>query len=375
MAGAIGHDRGVRRSSHAKRQRLLDLLIALAVGGLLVLVVLDPSVEAGPLKGLGVALALVQGAALWWRRTHPVAVMAVALAGGLGIQLIAPDGLIPYAGLVALGSLAAVRPPRVSLPALVALLGLAATNFFTSPTEDTLFAMALVLVAWALGEVVRNRRKAIEEAARRAVTEEQARIARELHDVIAHSVSVIVVQAGAADHLFEARPDQAREALRSIEAAGREAQRELRRLLAVVRPGPETDSAYPQPGLERLDELAAPFRAAGLEIHVRREGPVRALSPGVDLSAYRIVQEALTNTLRHARATRVEVIVRYSPAAVELDVLDDGRGGGAPPTDGGGYGLVGMRERAAMLGGTLDVGPVPGGGYRVRALLPQEATT
>ncbi len=330
--------------------------------------------EAGPLKALGIVIAVAQGVALWWRRTHPVAVMAVALVGGLAIQLIAPDGLVPYAGLFALGSLAAARPPRVSLAALAALLGLAATNFFTASVEDTVFAMALVLVSWALGEVVRNRRVAVEEAMRRAVSEEQARIARELHDVIAHSVSVIVVQAGAADHLFETRPDQARAALRSIEEAGREAQSELRRLLGAVRTDAETDSARPQPGLDRLDELAAPLRAAGLQVELRREGPARALPVGVELSAYRIVQEALTNTLRHARATRVKVTVRYASDEVELSVVDDGRGGGAGSGDGGGFGIVGMRERAAILGGTLETGPRPGGGYEVRARLPVEST-
>jgi signal transduction histidine kinase len=258
----------------------------------------------------------------------------------------------------------------VSLIGLVGLVAIAATNFFTTNIEDSVFTMGLAVGAWALGEAGRNRRLAVEEEARRAVTEEQARIARELHDVIAHSVSVIVVQAGAADHVFEERPDQARAALRSIEAAGREAQQELQRLLAAVRPGHDADSAHPQPSLDRLDELARPLRAAGLQVEVRREGPARALPAGVDLSAFRIVQEALTNTLRHARATRAEVIVRYSSDTLELSIFDDGRGGGSTAGDGGGYGIVGMRERAAILGGTLEAGILDGGGYRVSARLP-----
>jgi hypothetical protein len=147
----VRHDPTVRRPSRAQRQRYLDLAIPIAVGGLLVVIVLDPTVEPGPLKLLGVVLALIQGIALWWRRDRPELVMAIALVGGLGIQLIAPDGLLPYAGLFALGSLAAVRPPRVSLPALAALLALAATNFFTAPGGDALFAMAVVIAAWALG--------------------------------------------------------------------------------------------------------------------------------------------------------------------------------------------------------------------------------
>jgi signal transduction histidine kinase len=300
-------------------------------------------------------------------------VLAISLVGGLGIQLIAADGLFPYAALFALGSLAAARPPRVSLPALLAVLALAATNFFTAPVEDTLFAIVVVLAAWAFGEVVRNRRAAIEEAMRGAATEEQARIARELHDVIAHSVSVIVVQAAAAGEVFDSQPEQARTALRSIETAGRDALRELRLLLAAVRPGADADPTHPQPGLDRLDELAEPLRAAGLEVAVRREGLTRTVPAGVDLSAYRIVQEALTNTLRHAHATRAQVTVRLGSELLELDVLDDGRGASGEHGDGSGRGLAGMRERASMLGGTLEAGPAQRGGYRIHARLPLEA--
>ena len=180
--------------------------------------------------------------------------------------------------------------------------------------------MVVVLAAWSFGEVARNRRAAIEEAMRRAAGEEQARIARELHDVIAHSVSVIVVQAAAAREVFEAQPEQARAALHSIETAGRDALRELRLLLAAVRPGADADPTHPQPGLDRLDELAEPLRAAGLDVAVRREGVTRTVPAGVDLSAYRIVQEALTNTLRHAHATRAEVTVRLGSDLLELDV-------------------------------------------------------
>lgn len=359
--------------SSARLQRFADFAIALAVSGVLVLVVLDPSAEGGPLKVLGIGLALLQGIVLVWRRVHPAQVFAVALVGGLGIQLVAPDGVIPYAGVFALGSLAAARPPRVSLRALAALLALTALSLLTVAKEDTLFALAVVFAAWALGEAVRNRRVAILEGARRAVTEEQARIARELHDVIAHSVSVIVVQAGAADHVFDSRPDEARAALRSIESAARQAQGELSRLLGGVRPGAMADSAHPQPGLDSLDRLASPLRAAGLQIDVRREGSVRALPAGVELSAYRIVQEALTNTLRHARASRAQVSLRYAGEMLELDVVDDGRGGGSTHREGGGYGIVGMRERATMLGGTLQAGPLEEGGYHVQARLPFEA--
>jgi signal transduction histidine kinase len=344
-----------------------DVLIPWGTGVLLALIAVDAQSAPG-LGLLGVALAVIQGAALHWRRRRPELVMAITLLAAAGFFPLAPDTVIPFAPLFAVHSLAATRPPRVSLPGLAGLEALCALNFLTATVADTTFTMALAVGSWALGEAARNRRAAISGEARRAVSEEQARIARELHDVIAHSVSVIVVQAAAADDVFEERPDQARAALRSIEHAGRDALGELRRLLSAVQ---AADPSGPQPGLERLDELAEPLRAGGLDVVVRREGTPAPLPAGVDLSAYRIVQEALTNTLRHARATSAEVTVRFAEDAVEVDVRDDGRADG--DGQGGGRGLVGMRERAALLGGTLEAGPQPGGGYRVRARLPLEA--
>ncbi len=205
------------------------------------------------------------------------------------------------------------------------------------------------------------------------VSDEQARIARELHDVIAHSVSMIVVQAGAADDVFDTRPDQARAVLRAIEAAGRDALAELRRLLAAVRPDGTESPAPPQAGLDRVAELAEPLRAAGLEVVVTHEGRPAALPAGVDLSAYRIVQEALTNTLRHAQATVAEVTFRHAADSLEIVVTDNGRWRPHAVSDGSGYGLIGMRERAALCGGTLDAGPTAHGGYRVRARIPLDA--
>lgn len=355
-----------RRQLHG----LADIAIPWGVGGFLMFVAFEEQSAASRLMLF--ALAVVQGAALHWRRSRPELVTAVVLVAGLGYQVLLPEVVLPVAGYFAVGSLAAARPPRVSLLGLAGLLALAAANFLTATVEDAVFTMGLAVGAWALGEAARNRRAVIEEETRRAVSEEQARLARELHDVIAHSVSVIVVQAGAADHVFDERPDQARAALRSIEATGRDAQRELNRLLAAVRRDSEADSAHPQPGLDGLEELAAPLRAAGLRVVMRHEGPARELPAGVDLSAFRIVQEALTNTLRHARATRVEVTLRYSSDMLELEVVDDGRGTKSGDGSGGGYGIVGMSERAAILGGTLEAGSLPGGGYRVRARLPLE---
>jgi signal transduction histidine kinase len=363
----------MRLPSRPQIARVADFAVPWGVGGFLALVAVDQS-ESPSSTGvvlLGVALAAIQGGALRWRRRKPEWVMAVTVVAGVAFHPVAPELVVPFAALLAIGSLASARPPHVSLVGLVALLGLVATDFITAGVGDTLFTMGLAIGAWGLGEGARNRRSAIEEEARRAVSEEQARIARELHDVIAHSVAVIVVQAAAADDVFDERPDQARAALRSIEHAGRDALAELRRLLGGVRA--ETAAPEdPQPGLDRLDELAEPLRAGGLDVVVRREGNPAALPAGVDLSAYRIVQEALTNTLRHARATSAEVIVRYGADAVEVDVRDDGHP--TAPADGaGGRGLVGMRERASLLGGTLEAGPLPRGGYRVHARLPLEA--
>jgi signal transduction histidine kinase len=367
-------DRGVRRPLRSRLRRFGSALIPWAVGLFLLLVVGDeePSRSGFDTQEIAIVLAIVQGVALHWRKTRPELVTAIVLAGGVGYQLIVPEVVIPIAGLFAIGSLAAARPPRVSLPGLVGLLGLSAMNFFTTTVDDTVFAMALAAGAWALGEAARNRRAAIEEEAKRAVGDEQARIARELHDVIAHTVSVIVVQAGAASDVFDSRPDQAKAALRSIEESGRDALRELRRLLAGDSGSP--DPTEPQPGLARLEELAEPLQVGGLDVTVRREGEARELPAGVDLSAYRIVQEALTNTLRHARAAHAEVTVRYGDTEVEVEVRDDGRGASAADANGApGRGLVGMRERAALLGGTLEAGQLPGGGYRVHARLPLEA--
>ena len=320
-----------------------------------------------------VVLGALQGLLLLWRRQRPELVMALVLITGLPYHLLVTELVIPIAGLVAMWTLALNRPPRVSLIGLAGLLALSSTNLPYWPLEDTLFTMALAVSVWALAEAARNRRTAIEEAARRAVADEQARIARELHDVIAHSVAVIVVQAGAAGDVFDSRPDQARAALRSIEEAGRDALGELRRLLGAVRPDAVASPMPPQPGLEQLDELAEPLRAAGLTVVVNREGPRSDLPAGVDLSAYRIVQEALTNTLRHARASLAEVTFRYRSDVLEIEVVDNGRVTSARSGAEPGFGLIGMRERAALHGGSLEAGPTAHGGYRVHALLPLDA--
>ncbi|HEV3497248.1 MAG TPA: sensor histidine kinase, partial [Actinomycetes bacterium] len=212
-----------------------------------------------------------------------------------------------------------------------------------------------------------------QELARRAVLEERTRIARDLHDIVAHAMSVITVQAGVGAHLLERDPEQAKKALVVIEETGRGALGEMRRLLGALRGGdPPTE---PQPGLASLDRLAAQATAAGVPVEVQVEGPVRALPAGLEVSAYRIAQEALTNTIKHAPGGRATVTVRYRPHTVELEVVDTGGPGAAAgpagPAGDGGHGLRGMRERVALYGGVFEAGPCPGG-FRVLAAFPTD---
>ena len=207
-----------------------------------------------------------------------------------------------------------------------------------------------------------------DERARLAVAEERTRIARELHDVVAHSISVIVLQARGARHSLADDPDDARYAIDAIERTASQALGEMRRLLAILRADDDTAALAPQASLTHLDVLAGEVRAAGLPVEITVAGTPRELSPGLDASAYRIVQEALTNALKHAGRARATVSVEYGTDVLEIEVADDGKG--AANGDGGGHGLVGMRERVAVFGGRIDAGPRTGGGYAVRARLP-----
>jgi signal transduction histidine kinase len=207
-----------------------------------------------------------------------------------------------------------------------------------------------------------------EQNAREAVRDERARIARELHDMVAHSVTVMVIQAGVVRRRLAADLPVDPELLLGIEGSGREAVGELRRSLGLLR---GEGAEVPPSGLDRLDELIAQVREAGLSVAVRREGDPMTLPPAVDLSAYRIVQEALTNVLKHAGPARAEVVVGYRPDGLHLRVSDEG--GTATQASEGGQGLIGMRERAALFGGELSAGPVPGGGFAVECRLPVAA--
>jgi signal transduction histidine kinase len=238
--------------------------------------------------------------------------------------------------------------------------------FFTIVT-----LVVMLLVRRVLGDRERRAQLAERErdvAAREAVVEERARIARELHDAIAHNVSMMVVQAGAERRVLNRRQGSTGEVLQTIEEIGRGALTEMRRLVGMLREGGEHQLS-PQPGLGEVPRLVAQVREAGLPVELRVEGNQRQLPVGIELSAYRIVQEALTNALKHAGDATASVCVRYGEDTLELEIIDDGPGAAAPIA-GGGHGLAGMRERVALYGGRIDTGHKASGGFRVRVLLP-----
>jgi signal transduction histidine kinase len=272
----------------------------------------------------------------------------------------------------------------------VALAGLAVTiaALIAQGLEDrhiaeNIWAAAFFWLAWfavwLAGLFVGSRRDAaalgrraveLEQQRAEAIAAERARIARELHDVIAHHISVVVIQAVAAMGILDRHPERTREPLQRIEQSGREALSELRRLLGILRQDEDRSALAPQPSLADLGALLDGVRGAGLPVELQVEGAVRPLPRGIDVSAYRIVQEALTNTLKHAGVASAQVKVRYGRDALELEVTDTGRGPGTGNGVGAGHGLLGMRERVVVYGGDLETGPKDDGGYLVRALLP-----
>jgi signal transduction histidine kinase len=329
-------------------------------------------------KPLGIGFSLLQALPLAFRRRWPVWVLALVTAGAFGSAL-AQRGEVPLALFVAVYTVAAHVDRRRSAWVTGAAIAAMAIAFAIAGTSYP--ALILFAAAWVLGDNMRTRRAYFAEIedkadrlererdanARRAAAEEQARISRELHDVIAHNVSVMTVQAAAARDVFDRDPASARNALASIESTGRAALTELRRLLAVVRDDGQPELT-PQPGLAAVEDLVRRVRTAGLDVHLSIEGDRPELPTALDLSAYRIVQEALTNTLKHASARRAWIDIRYTPLDIRVSVRDDGTGDAV--TNGGGRGLVGMRERVDIFGGELEAGPSLGGGYLVSARLP-----
>jgi len=365
--------------------RIWDALLALGVVavGLLAFALRDQRPDEPP-AALGFALVVVAGSSLAWRRRAPLTVATIVSAAVATASLL---GYWPeFVALlwIAVYSAAAYterhRLVRVLLP--VALLTSVAISIgerwdrglnWVEILSDLIVTFGVPIL---LGRMTFNRRRRIvrdrEFATRQAVAAERAAIARELHDVVAHHMSVMVVQAGAARAVSASDPAATAEALRQIEASGRTGLTEMRRLLEVLKAEEDGNGRAPQPGLARMSELLDAMRASGLPVEAIVEGSPRPLPPGVDLSAYRIVQEALTNALRHAGGASARVVVRYDAGAVELEVADDGPGLPEDPEASGGHGLIGMRERVQLFGGELEAGPRPGGGFLLRARLPSE---
>jgi signal transduction histidine kinase len=356
---------------------LVALLLFLGTGA---------AVRNGRMETAAVALSMAATLPLVVRRRLPRATVVVVSAVAVAMVALGVWALPLQLG-VALYTLMSIREQRIDRAVGVAAIVAVAVAVLSAGSLEFGAGAARVvflIAAALLGDSIRSRRgyvREIEEKAdrlerereseaRRAAAEEQARIARELHDVIAHALSVIVVQAGAADDAFERDAERAREPVRAIDSAARAALADLRRVLGVLHESAEYE---PQPGLEQLDRLIDQVRATGLDVALEIEGAPRPLPAAVDLSVFRIVQEALTNTLKHAGAEHARVRISYGEL-LELEVRDDGRGAANGRTNDGGRGLVGMRERVALLGGVLAADRAPGGGYRVAAAIPVEPT-
>jgi signal transduction histidine kinase len=340
----------------------------------------------GPGLGRALPLLLLLLVPLVWRRSHPLAACVAVMAGLAafsiargspeGLELLAPLAVVSY-------SVAAHSERRGALAGLAVLIAGYTVYALEDPnvtggTVGDLWASAFfgvaMLALWLLGVFVHSHREAgllsaraaaLERESELAVSEERARMARELHDIVSHNLSVVVLQAAGAR-----ASGTTGATLEKIERSGREALVEMRRLLGVLREDPDGSELAPQPGLAQLDDLAASVRSAGLPVELTIGEDCRELSPAVELCAYRIVQEALTNALKHAGSATVRVAITRAADSVAVEVVDDGRGNGAASHTGGGHGLLGMRERVALFGGELHAGSRPEGGFVVRARLP-----
>ena len=370
------------------RRNLFDAAIAVASTfiSISILVAFIDALGSGRRIAL-IALTGVHTLSLFWRRDRPWVVLVVNLVTGVAIVTLGmPMVVLGFSPLVAVYSASAAAPKPDS--AWAAALGVAAFGIaewqsgFENDNSTVISNLIGILLVWLVGTMVHDRteyvralearttelQKAREELAVSAVREERIRIARELHDVVAHSLSMISVQSTAAAHVIDDKPAEARRALTAISDASHSALDEMRRLLGVLRDDGYDASRVPAPGLADLEPLLEQVRAAGPEVETSTKGEPVELPPGLDLTAYRIVQESLTNVVKHAKADRVTLTLTYAPDDLVIEVVDDGR---ARQTNGRrGLGIEGMRERAAMFGGALEAGPVPAGGYRVEARLP-----
>jgi signal transduction histidine kinase len=382
---------------------LVDATIALGLSALSLITVASGAPAAGGNDPLSITLLLLETLPLLVRRRWPIPVLAVTLAATVGHALLVEGQIVneSLGALVALFTVAERYDRRISFAAAaVAAASFAAVIFSRSAGAQIavtgfLSTMLAVAVVLALGDWSRTRSRyaaAIEEnarlveaerddRARRAVEDERERIARELHDIVTHHVSVIVIQAGAGLTAVDRRPEAARTALEAIDRTGREALTDMRRMLGMLSAtgGPDGvgepmnggANREPMPGLERLGRLMEEVRSAGVPVEVSIEGVRRPLDAGVELAAYRIVQEGLTNALKHARGARARVRLSYEPRVLDIEVTDEGGAGrrDVGEASAGGRGLIGMRERVALYGGDFEAAPTPTG-FRVHARLP-----
>ena len=381
--------------SYARRHGLDALIVIGAVDAALEVAFReDPQAPRSTLWFSVPAVVLVVSVLLARRRwgfMAPVGLWLVAATVSLvdGRLVVFPLGVY-VAGMAAaflLGKLSDARQGRIGL---AVVLGAAAIVVFNDPRHEPgefLFVPVLFTLSWLAGFALRGHEaeaeaaeeraaraeREREENARRAVFEERVRIARDLHDVVAHHVSMMGVQAGAARVVLDRDRDKAKEALTAIETSSRQAVLELHRLLGFLRQAGDRDDLASQPGLSELPRLAASMGDSDLAVAVNIEGEQRALPSTIDVSAYRIVQEALTNTLKHSTASRADVHVRYWPDQLELEIVDNGGPGGGGSPGPGGLGLIGMRERTALHDGQLSAGPAAGGGFAVKVRLPTPA--
>jgi signal transduction histidine kinase len=373
------------RRPYGWRSLAFDVAVALAAAGAEVSSVTDEGESV-----VVVVLVALAGLALVARRHRPLVTFAVVFVLTAAVA-IAGDTAAGLAALIALYTTAAMLERRVSLAVLVLTLALlpvvALTNSNVSDSQrlsDGVLGVACALGVWAFGAYVQTRRRYVQELrdraadaerereqlARIAEHEERASIARELHDIVAHSVGVMLVGVRGARDVLRSAPDVADETLARVETSGEQSLQELRRILTLLRRPEQRAEARPQPSLAQLEDLVAEYREAGLPVRLEVAGERRALPDGVELSVYRVVQEALTNVLKHARPTEVTVTLAFRGAdGLEVEVVDDGSSAG-DGANAAGHGLVGMRERVALLGGELETGPRPGGGFRVAARLP-----
>jgi signal transduction histidine kinase len=379
-----------RKGSGSLRGVVIDAALVLLLAGVVVAHLaggIEPT--ARDPDALAYLIGLAGVGALAGRRRWPVVVAAFVLVCQFAYHGLGYPGAGPSpAFLVALYTAAAYGHRGEALM-IAGIAALASTLFQTLDEGSELLAASVIMpiIAWSaavfLGEAVHNRRAYAaevrerlrraeterEQEALRRVTEERLRIARELHDVVAHTIGVITVQAGVAEDLFEDRPEEARAALRTIRSASREATSELKATIGVLRGANGAgDPRAPAPGLEQVDHLIEAAAGGGLRVKLDVSGERRPLPAPVDLAAYRIIQESLTNVLRHAHASAADVALTYGPDAIEVTVADDGRG--PQVSSANGHGLIGMKERATAVDGWLEAGPGPNGGFTVRAHLP-----